>query len=121
MERVGNGFRKRAQAVQAVDAMIGVLQRAVAAIGAADNTYFVFSSDNGYHMGEFRLLPGKMTAYDTDIRVPLVITGPGISGGRTVQEIAENIDLNPTFTALGGAATAANVDGRTLLPPLART
>jgi N-acetylglucosamine-6-sulfatase len=115
---IDRDFRKRAQSVQAVDKMIGELEAAVAEIGEADNTYFVFSSDNGYHMGEFRLMPGKMTAYDTDIRVPLVVAGPGVPAGRTVQEIVENIDLHPTFTAIGGAATAANVDGRSLLPLL---
>ncbi len=116
--KIDKAFRMRAQAVLAVDKMIGELQAAVAKIGAADNTYFVFSSDNGYHMGEFRLMPGKMTAYDTDIHVPLIVTGPGIAAGRTIEEIAENIDLNPTFTELGSAATAANVDGRTLVPLL---
>jgi N-acetylglucosamine-6-sulfatase len=113
---IDRDFRKRAQAVQAVDKMIGDLQAAVASIGQQNNTYFVFSSDNGYHMGEFRLSPGKMTAYDTDIRVPLVITGPGVPAGRTVEEIAENIDLNPTFTELGGGTIAANVDGHSLVP-----
>jgi arylsulfatase A-like enzyme len=96
--------------------MIGELQRTVAAIGAADNTYFVFSSDNGYHMGEHRLMPGKMTAFDTDIHVPLIITGPGVPAGRTVDEIVQNIDLCPTFTDLGFALTPANVDGRSLAP-----
>ena len=115
---IDRDFRKRAQAVQAVDQMIGELQAAVAAIGEERNTYFVFSSDNGYHMGEHRLMPGKMTAFDTDIHVPLVVTGPGIAPGRVVEEIADNIDLNPTFTEIGGAATAANVDGRSLLPLL---
>jgi len=111
-------FRKRAQSVQAVDKMIGELQAAVAAIGAQKNTYFVFSSDNGYHMGEHRLMPGKMTAYDTDIRVPLIVTGPGIPAGRTSEEITENVDLCPTFAELGGAAVPANVDGRSLVPLL---
>ena len=45
-------------------------------MGQERNTYFVFSSDNGYHMGEYRLMPGKMTAFDTDIHVPLIVTGP---------------------------------------------
>ena len=45
-------------------------------------------------------MPGKMTAFDTDIRVPLVIAGPGISAGITTPEIAENIDLYPTFLEL---------------------
>jgi arylsulfatase A-like enzyme len=118
MAGIDRDFRKRAQSVQAVDKMIGELEDAVAAIGEANNTYFVFSSDNGYHMGEHRLMPGKMTAFDTDIHVPLVVTGPGIAPGRVVQEIADNIDLNPTFTEIGGAATAATVDGRSLVPLL---
>jgi N-acetylglucosamine-6-sulfatase len=90
-------FRKRAQSVLAVDLMIAALQQAVAAIGAEKNTYFVFSSDNGLHMGEHRLMPGKQTAFDTDIRVPLIVTGPGVPAGVTLQEIVENIDLHPTF------------------------
>ena len=118
IEVIDRSFRKRAQAVLAVDRMIGELQAAVAAIGAQRNTYFVFSSDNGYHMGEHRLMPGKMTAYDTDIRVPLIVTGPGIPAGRTVEEVAENVDLCPTFAELGGAAVPANVDGRSLVPLL---
>jgi N-acetylglucosamine-6-sulfatase len=116
MAAIDQDFRKRAQSVQAVDKLIGDLQAAVAAIGEQNNTYFVFSSDNGYHMGEFRLMPGKMTAYDTDIKVPLVIVGPGMPAGHTVDEIVENIDLNPTFAEIGGAAAPANVDGRSLVP-----
>jgi arylsulfatase A-like enzyme len=112
---IDRDFRKRAQSVLAVDKMIGELQAAVAAIGATSNTYFVFSSDNGYHMGEHRLLPGKMTAYDTDIRVPLIVTGPGVPVGVTIDAIAENVDLCSTFNELGGAATSANVDGRSLV------
>jgi arylsulfatase A-like enzyme len=115
---IDRDFRKRAQSVLAVDKLIGELQAAVAAIGEEDNTYFVFSSDNGYHMGEHRLMPGKMTAFDTDIRVPLIVTGPGVPPGVTVDDIAENIDLNPTFVELGGAVPSAEVDGRSLVPLL---
>jgi N-acetylglucosamine-6-sulfatase len=116
--RIDFDFRKRAQSVLAVDKMIGALQAAIAAIGQTNNTYFIFSSDNGYHMGEHRLMPGKMTAFDTDIHVPLIITGPSIRAGLTVEEIVENIDLCPTFTELGGAEAPANVDGRSLVPLL---
>ena len=45
------------------------LEATLAARGQANDTYFVFSSDNGYHMGQHRLHPGKMTAFDSDIRV----------------------------------------------------
>src|SRR5205807_1558899 len=89
-------FRKRAQAVQAVDALIGRIEATLRARGLAKNTYIVFSSDNGYHMGEHRLSPGKMTAFDSDVRVPLVVAGPGVPAGRTVSRIAENVDLYPT-------------------------
>src|SRR5262249_49332634 len=78
--KIDADYRKRAQSVLAIDAMIAALQAAVAESGQADNTYFVFSSDNGYHMGEHRMRPGKMTAYNTDIHVPLIVTGPRVPG-----------------------------------------
>jgi N-acetylglucosamine-6-sulfatase len=118
MAMIDRDFRKRAQSVLAVDRMIGALQAAVAAIGQDGNTYFVFSSDNGYHMGEHRLMPGKMTAFDEDIHVPLIITGPGVPAGVVLDEIADNVDLCPTFAELGGAAVTANVDGHSLVPLL---
>jgi arylsulfatase A-like enzyme len=116
--KIDESFRKRAQSVLAVDKMIGELQAAVAAIGKERETYFIFSSDNGLHMGEHRMMPGKMTAYETDIHVPLIVTGPGVPAGRTVEEVAENIDLYPTFFELGGAGIPPNVDGRSLVPLL---
>jgi N-acetylglucosamine-6-sulfatase len=118
MSAIDAAFRKRAQSVLAVDAMIGELEAAVTAIGQEKNTYFVFSSDNGYHMGEYRLMPGKMTAYDTDVHVPLVVTGPAVPAGVAVDDIVENIDLYPTFTELTGATPLRNIDGRSLAPLL---
>ena len=113
-QRIEEAFRKRAQSVQAVDAVIGALKNAVASIGQDNNTYFVFSSDNGYHMGDYRLMPGKMTAFDTDINVPLVITGPGVPAGVKLNDIVENTDLNPTFIELSGASASPVVDGHSL-------
>jgi len=106
-------FRLRARSVQAVDRMIGEIQAALRALGIAGNTYLVFSSDNGLHTGEYRLMPGKLTAFDTDIRVPLVVTGPGVPAGARTDAMAENIDLAETFAAIGG--TTLPGDGRSLL------
>lgn len=111
-------FRKRVRSVQAIDRMIGAIEAAVARAGQAKNTYFVFSSDNGYHLGEYRLPPGKMTAFDTDVRVPLVAAGPGIPAGRVTSAVAENIDFAPTFEALAGLTQPMEVDGRNLVPVL---
>jgi arylsulfatase A-like enzyme len=115
---IDTGFRKRVQAVQAVDRMIGELRGALARAGVAGNTYVVFSSDNGYHMGQYRLNPGKMTAFDTDIRVPLVAAGPGVHAGTGSTAAVQNIDLAPTFQHLSGAPVPSNVDGHSLVPLL---
>jgi arylsulfatase A-like enzyme len=115
---IDTSFRKRAQAVQAVDKMIGDLRTSLRKAGVDRDTYLVFTSDNGFHMGEHRLMQGKMTAYDTDIRVPLVVTGPGVTAGRTTDALAQNTDLCPTFETLGGATVPATVDGRSLVPVL---
>jgi N-acetylglucosamine-6-sulfatase len=111
-------YRKRAQAVQAVDDMIARIEDTLQARGIADNTYIVFSSDNGFHMGQHQLMQGKMTAFETDIRVPLIVVGPGVPSGKTISAIAENIDLRPTLSQLAGARIPANVDGRSLEPLL---
>jgi N-acetylglucosamine-6-sulfatase len=113
---VDSTFRRRAQAVQAVNRMIGRIENALVTAGVAGNTYIVFSSDNGLHTGEYRLMPGKLTAYDTDIHVPLVITGPGIQPGTSTDRMAENVDLAETFAALGHTRLAG--DGHSLVPLL---
>jgi N-acetylglucosamine-6-sulfatase len=112
LARINWAFRRRAQAVQAVDRMIGRIEETLSADGVSGSTYLVFSSDNGLHTGEYRLMPGKLTAFDTDIRVPLVVTGPGVKPDATTGKIAENIDLAKTFTALGGTRLAS--DGHSL-------
>ncbi len=115
---IDTSYRKRAQAVQAVDRMIGNLRATLKAAGVAGNTLIVFSSDNGYHMGQYRLNPGKMTAFDTDIRVPLIVAGPGVPAGTTSTSQVENIDLAPTYEQLAGAPVPSDVDGRSLVPLL---
>jgi N-acetylglucosamine-6-sulfatase len=109
-------FRLRAQAVEAVDELIGQLEAALRSNGISRQTYVFFSSDNGLHTGEYRLLPGKLTAFDTDIHVPLVVTGPAVPAGATTSAITENIDLAKTFSAIGGTELAG--DGQSLLPLL---
>jgi N-acetylglucosamine-6-sulfatase len=118
IRQIDMAFRDRVRAVQAVDRMIGRLRAQLVAEGLAKNTYFVFSSDNGYHMGEHRLTPGKMTAFDTDIKVPLIVVGPGIKPGTKISALAENIDLAPTFERLAGLRPPSSVDGRSLVPLL---
>jgi N-acetylglucosamine-6-sulfatase len=111
-------YRKRLQSMLAVDEMIGRLVRALEESGELDNTYIVFTSDNGWHAGEHRLTSGKWTAYEEDIGVPLIVRGPGVPEGRSLDHIVLNNDLAPTFAELAGAEPPEFVDGRSLAPLL---
>jgi arylsulfatase A-like enzyme len=119
IQRINQVFRKRAQAVQSVNDMIAKLEVALAARHQLDNTYFVFSSDNGLHTGEYRLMPGKLTAFDTDIHVPLVVAGPGVPPGRSTGAMTENVDLAKTFAGMAG--TSMPGDGHSLMALLHET
>lgn len=116
LRRINRVFRRRVQDVQSVDDLIAAIERALAAHGMLHDTYIVFSSDNGLHTGEYRLMPGKLTAFDTDIHVPLVVAGPGVPAGQTNDAMAENVDLAKTFAAIAG--TTMPSDGHSLLPLL---
>jgi arylsulfatase A-like enzyme len=116
---IDKAFRMRVQAVQSVDRMIGDLRTQLRDSGQLANTVFMFSSDNGLHLGQYTLNPGKLTAFDTDIRVPLVVTGPGIHPGSVSPALVQNTDLAPTFEDIAGATTAG-VDGSSILPLLRR-
>jgi N-acetylglucosamine-6-sulfatase len=113
---IDRSFRLRAESVEAVDQLVADVERALAAKHLLRNTYIVFSSDNGYHLGQHRLTMGKQSAFDTDIRVPLIVAGPGVPKGRKVRRVAQNVDLYPTFLDLAGAKPAKPVDGHSLVP-----
>jgi arylsulfatase A-like enzyme len=113
--RLDRIYLQRVRADLATDDLIARLESELAAKGLADNTYFIFSSDNGYHLGEYRLHAGKQTAFDTDINVPLVVTGPGVPAGRVESRLASNIDLAPTFEGIARAPVPSTVDGVSML------
>jgi arylsulfatase A-like enzyme len=98
--------------------MIGELVGALRRSGELDNTYIVFTSDNGFHLGEHRLGAGKWTPYEEDIRIPLIVRGPGVPEGKTLPHMVLNNDLAPTFADLAGAEPPSFVDGRSLVPLL---
>jgi len=108
-------FRRRVQSMQSVDEMIANLMKKLEETGELENTYFFFTSDNGFHMGEHNLPSGKMLPYDEDIRVPLLVRGPGIEPGTVIDQMVANIDLAPTIAELANAETAEFVDGRSFV------
>ncbi|HKH12032.1 MAG TPA: sulfatase [Rubrobacter sp.] len=111
-------YRNRLRSMLAVDEMVGRLMDALEETGELDNTYVFFTSDNGWHAGEHRLTTGKWTAYEEDIRVPLMVRGPGVPAGRTLPHLVLNNDLAPTFADLANVDPPGFVDGRSLGPLL---
>ncbi|MBI5879191.1 MAG: sulfatase [Chloroflexi bacterium] len=112
-------YRNRLRSMQAIDEMVASLVDTLQAAGVLTNTYFVFTSDNGYHMGQHRFPPGKYTNYEEDLRVPLIVRGPGVPVSQTVSALVSTMDLPPTFAEIAQTAMPAYVDGRSLLGLLA--
>lgn len=110
--------RHRLASLQTVDRAVAKLVAALAKSGELDNTYIFMTSDNGWHMGEHRMTGGKMTSYINDVRVPLIVRGPGVAKGVTRQKIVDNVDFAPTAAELAGVQVPRFVDGRSMVPLL---
>lgn len=111
-------YRNRLRSMMAVDEMVGRLVATLRDTGELSSTYVVFTSDNGVHAGQHRLGEGKRLAYEEDLRVPLIVRGPGVSAGVKRSRMVLNNDLAPTFAEWAGATPKLPVDGRSLVPML---
>ncbi len=108
--RVAGLFRARVRSLRSVDdavaATVGELDR----LGELDNTYVVFTSDNGNALGEHRL-SAKNYLFDEILDVPFVIRGPGYPPG-TVEDVPVSlVDLVATFVDWAGATPGHRLDG----------
>ncbi|MEJ7604229.1 MAG: sulfatase [Kofleriaceae bacterium] len=114
-------YRKRLQSMLAVEDLVQQLIDTLTATGELEHTYIVFTSDNGFHQGQHRMISGKQTAFEEDINVPLIVRGPGIAAGSRIAQASANVDFAPTFLDLAGTPIPAGVDGRSLRALLAGT
>ncbi len=101
-----------------VDDSLGLIQERLQAMGVADNTIIVWSSDNGFYLGD-RRLAGKWYAHEESIRLPLVVYDPRLAAERRGQrrrDLVLNIDLAPTLLEWGGVPVPTTMQGRSLVP-----
>lgn len=115
-QAIDDAYRDRLRALMAVDDIVGWTVQTLRNTDELENTYIVFTSDNGYHLGEHRLI-GKWTPYEEAIRVPLLVRGPGVPAGAHREEMILNNDFAPTFAEIGDARPS-EVDGSSFLPLL---
>lgn len=104
-------YRSRLQVLAGIDDMVGELVAALDDYGILDNTYVVYTTDNGYHIGQHRLQPGKTCGYETDIHIPLIIRGPGVPVGEITDVVTTHTDLAPTFFEMLGIPQREDFDG----------
>ncbi|MEM7234524.1 MAG: sulfatase [Planctomycetota bacterium] len=105
--------------ITGVDDAIGRMVETLKSRGLDKNTVAIFTSDNGFYLGE-RGLAGKWFMHEESIRVPLFIYDPtrARAGGREVTHTALNIDLAPTILDFAGLKAPESMQGRSLLPVL---
>lgn len=111
-------YRDRLESLLAVDDLVQRIVSALEQTGQLDNTVIVFTSDNGYMLGEHRLV-GKRFVYEESARVPLLVRGPGVPAGAVRNQVVGNIDLAPTILDVTGVRAGRPLDGRSLLEVLA--
>jgi N-acetylglucosamine-6-sulfatase len=118
LESIEKVYRGRLAMLQSVDDLVENVVATLRETGELDNTYVIYTSDNGWHMGQHRQFVGKTTAYEEDIRVPFAIRGPGVARGARLDPFVLNNDLAPTFAAMAGIEPPGFIDGRSFLPLL---
>jgi len=107
--------RSRLESLLAVDEGVASVIAALRDSGELDSTLVIYTSDNGFFAGEHRVQNGKNRVYEESIRVPLLMRGPGIPAGVTVDDLAINADLSPTILDAAGATAGRVQDGQSLI------
>ncbi len=109
-------YRAELASLLAVDDLVERLVKTLEATGQLDRTVILFTSDNGFFLGEHRIPEGKYLPYEESIRVPLIIRGGGFPSGAHAAQMVSNVDLAPTIVALTDVKARRVMDGRPLLP-----
>jgi N-acetylglucosamine-6-sulfatase len=107
--------RQRAEALHVVDQEVARTVAALERLGELENTVLVFTSDNGYFLGEHGWLETKRMAYQSGLRVPTIMAGPGLPAGAVRHDPFLTTDFAPTFLDLARTRTSRVMDGVSML------
>jgi N-acetylglucosamine-6-sulfatase len=111
-------YRGYCRSLISVDDSVGAVLNELETRRLLDNTLIVYMGDNGYMWGEHGLVD-KRAMYEESIRVPMVAYAPGMfEGGKTVDAMALNLDIGPTFLDAAGVKPAPGMHGASLMPLL---
>jgi arylsulfatase A-like enzyme len=104
--------------VESVDDSVGKLLKYLDDSGLAKNTIVVYTSDQGFYLGEHGWFD-KRFMYEESLRTPLVVRWPGVvRPGGVDEQIVSNIDFAPTFLQAAGASVPKEIQGRSMMPVL---
>ena len=113
-------YRYRQRALRSVEDLVDTLIGKLDDAGVLDNTYIIYTSDNGYHIGNHRLQGGKLQCFEEDVNIPLIIRGPDVGRNQTSELVTGHIDIAPTILQIAGADInpAWELDGTAISFPL---
>lgn len=117
-EKYDRNMRAYFRMISGIDAAMARVLNELEALDLADNTVIIFSSDNGYYLGD-RGFAGKWSHYEQSLRVPLIIMDPRLDPGhrgRVSPAMALNTDIAPTIIEIAGEPVPASHEGRSLVP-----
>ncbi|SPO07569.1 related to sulfatases [Cephalotrichum gorgonifer] len=112
-------YLSRIQSLVGIDEMVEDVVELLREKGQLDNTYIIYTTDNGFHIGNHRQVGGKGLPYIEDVNIPMIIRGPGIPINVSSTIPSTHVDMAPTFLDIASVPERKYppfFDGRSLLP-----
>jgi N-acetylglucosamine-6-sulfatase len=112
--RMQKHFVGRVKALRSVDRAVERIVTKLEEVGELDNTLIIFTSDNGFSLGQHRWL-GKRWPFKVEMQVPLLMRGPGVPAGVSTPKWVTPVDIARTIVDAGNASVQRRLDGRSFL------